>query len=945
MAVNPNWPVPEYGWNELGNAGSGAIPPDRYVNVQDRTLGSVAVQRGRQYELDQVQSGTLSATLSNKDGALDPTNTSGPWYGHIAPYQPLRVRMQYPSTVNLLTQGQATGGDVGGYVAGTIPASLNIFSSIDSTGGSIVASGTAYQGGSVFQFNSPSGHATGSLCWTKLMAGLAGTQYTMQMQVRNVTAGTSQQVKPRISWYDSLGNVTNSYGATATLTGSTTAPWTQITVTFTMPANSAAMSVGVSTAAVPSATASIQVDGWQLETGATATAFVVPGVWYPFYAGFIERWPSSWSQGGTYGVVQPTAVDAFALLSQRQLRDPLTEEIYSRSPRFLYTLGDPQGVSSFADATGQHPPAPIDVCKYGPGSLVSGTQITATDPVNGIFTGASGTVVTVSNTNPGTQYINGSTYISLGDAGITGPANSTGIWTRMLAFRYTGPMPATASAATIWSCFDGTRINDSPAGSRLTIFIGADGNLNICIAGTSGSQTILPFNGGGNVVDGNWHLALFGYNNTTAQILASLDGNVVAHYGSISASSAPVNLISDNVGALIDVTAGNGGTQNYKGDVAFLCEWPTWLDNPSITAVYSAWKNSFVGDTTDTRYGRILGWAGYTGATSVQAGVTRSMGPATGGSDAMSALQSVVETENGIHFVARDGTLTFNSRGARYNSTTPLYIFGERADLGEYAYEELTLDYDPTHLANLVQVTQSSTSQVFTAADKASQTAYFPRNMTRTLNASSGLECQDAANYLLSRYKQPVTRITSLKLHPGANASLWPVCLSLELGTRIRVMRRPFGAPAIQLDAFVEHLAWDVNDENDAFLTLQCSPVDPTPYGLFSAFHTALNVGANSGTNTLTLKNGQDNTNPLAAQIGVNQQLVIEPGTANAETVTVSAVGATSSGWTTGALTLSANLTKTHAANAVVSGVLPTGVTDPTTWDGVSALDSIAFSY
>jgi hypothetical protein len=313
------------------------------------------------------------------------------------------------------------------------------------------------------------------------------------------------------------------------------------------------------------------------------------------------------------------------------------------------------------------------------------------------------------------------------------------------------------------------------------------------------------------------------------------------------------------------------------------------------------------------------------------------------GTDVLSALQAVADTEAGTHFVAADGTITFRGRDARYNALTPAYTFGEGA--GEYPYEDCQLDYDSTHLANLVTVTQTPTGQTFTAADATSTANYFQRTFQRSLNTTSALECQDAANYLVSRYRNPLTRVTALKLHPSANPQLWPVVLSLELGTRIRVMRRPFGAPAIQLDLFVENIAFDFDDSGEAWVTLQCSPIDAQPYGVLAAWHTTSYSALTAGTSAVYVNPNGDNQNPLAAQVAVGTVIVIDPGTINAETLTVASVSATSPGWTFGVLTTTAPMAASHYQGVPICQQLPSGVTAANTWDAVSKLDSIAFAY
>ncbi|MGE7437940.1 hypothetical protein [Kitasatospora sp. NPDC001175] len=949
MAINPNWPTMLYEWGPRWNCNGAAQPLDRYVEVTARTRGRAAVQRGRQYELDQVRAGTLDLQLANNDGALDPLNASGPWYGHIMPYQPMRIRAQWPPTVNLLTQVQATCGDVGGYLPGPIPTGpqgISVFSGTDSSGGSIIASGSAWVGTNVFQFSVPSTSTVTALpLWTPQVPPQAGVTYSTQTRVRNVTSATSMQVQALIQTYDAnLALLSQQLGSTVTLTGSSSASWTQITTTSTVPTGAAYMVIGVALVALPASNALLQADGWQVEKNASPTTWVQPGVTYPIYSGFVERWPSSWDLQGTYGTVQPTAVDTFSLLSQRILRDPLTEEIYRRNPRFLFTLGDPQGSSSLTDSIGNFPPAPVAISKYGAGSLVSGTQITSASP-GGTYTGSTQTVVTINNPSPGTALPKPASFISLGSSGILGPANPAS-WTRMIAVRYPGPLPS--SAAYIWSCMDPVRGATTPNGASIFLYIDSAGLPNLAITGPGNVGSAYYFGGATNICDGNWHLLLFGYSTATAQVMASQDGSLIAYYSGIPASNTPTGLISDNVGGYVDATVGNGTSQNYAGDISYVAEFPTLFTNGDITSVYQAWKTSFAGDSSDARYQRILGWAGFSGPTNIQAGMTTSMGvAAVDGQDALSALQAVVDTENGAHYVDRTGVVVFKSRSNRYNALTPAYVLGENTAGGEIPYEGIALDFDPTRIANQVAVTQASSSQVFSAQDATSITNFFPRQLTRTVNSASTQECQDAANYLLSRYKSPAVRVSSVTLHPSANPSLlWPVCLSLELGTRIRVMRRPPApAAAIQVDCFVENIAWEFGDDGEARVTLQCSPADLTPYGLFASFHTTLNTTIASGVSSIVIRNGADNTNPAAAQLGYGQQLVLGLGTANQEMVTIQSVGTTTSGWTTATITLQAATTKSHTAGVTVCEPLPTGVTDPTTWDATSKFDSIAFAY
>lgn len=940
---NLDWPRMEHGAGLFWGANGGAVPRDLYVDVSKRTNGTATVNRGVQYEMDSVRAGEESTKLMNADGVLDPTSATSPFAGSVQPFQPYRIRAQWPPTANLASQGIASGGDAAGIAAGTITPSdvLDLASDTDSTGGSVVASATAWLGANVTQFSVPNATAAGQrVAHSAQIAVRPGQAYTLQLRVRNVTASTSLQVKPLIGWY-SVGSQTPSaytYGTTQTLTGSATAAWTYLTASGTAPAGTYGIDIGVATAATAGALCSVQTDGWQTEEGLTASAWVMPGKWEGIYAGFTEDWKSVWELGGLFGTVTASAADAISLLSQLDLTDPLSQELNAHSPRYIYTLADPAGATSATDLTGSFPALPLQASKYGAGTTSFGNAITGVSPT-GVYTGATGTVLTLTNPNPGTATAtNPTSFLNLKAAGILGPVSP--LFTRMIAFRY--PSPAPTTEAELWTAMD-ANAGVIPDG-ELRCYIDSSGHVNLIMTSfaNSGLSLSLP----NAVADGNWHLVLFGQDTATKRLFLSVDGaftDADASGGGGPYPFFPLNLVSDSVGAATYPV----GSANYsfKGDLSYVAELATALTSTDCTNLYTAWRSAAAGESSGARYARILRYAGYTGTSALATGLTTSMGPANiAGQNVMTALQAVVETENGQHYVARDGAVTFWGRDKRYDSLAPVYTFGEKADLGEWPYEDCQPVWDSTHLGNKIAVTQESTGQVFYAQDAASIAAYFPRTMTRTVNSTNALEVQDAANYLKTRYKLPLNRLVSVVLHPSANPAMWPVCLALELGTRIRVMRRPPGVTATQIDCFVENLSWSISDNNDVTVTLQCSPADLTPYGIYAAWHTTLKTTVASGVSSITVNASADTTNPLAAQLGQGQQIVLGQNTANQETVTVLSVGTTSPGWTSAVITLTAPTTKGHTAGDLINEPLPAGTTDPTTWD-TNVYDAVAYAY
>lgn len=760
-----------------------------------------------------------------------------------------------------------------------------------------------------------------------------GQQYTASMWLSRSGPDATVTMGTNIVWYTSAGiNITSSGS------GGTTVPtsgWAQTVASGTAPAGAAWARVFIAFSSPTTLTGAetIYATGLQFEQGAAATAWADPGPPVFLFTGLVERWPRTFDDlSGTYGTSKLECVDVFAALAQYTLDAPFVNEVLALGPNFFYQLNDPAGSAACADTAGRRIAAPIESSPYGVGSLTFGSSIASTSSAGG-FVGTPGPVATFNN-NPGNFQL-AETYVSIHKTTARpGPPIGTP-WTRLFAFRAPAA-PGGSNAFQMWCAAPRLATENS----FCEFAISGDGTAFLNFVDSAGTGGV-SWSSAGSVCDGNWHLAAIGVDVSTGNSTAWFDGASVSTVGSTGSQS---DILSDVIGCYVQSDIGVYGS-GFKGDAAFAAEFPFFFSNAQMTNLYNSWRSASAGESTGARYSRVLSWIGWTGPSRVAAGSTSQMGPATDvvGGTGLDGLNFIAATENGDSYANAAGVLTFNARSALYGARTPAVVFGEGqpvGNAGEWPCEIGAIDFDPSHIASSVQITQYP-GTVFTAKDTTSARRYYPRQYQRTVNTASGSEAQDAASYLLSQLKDPHQRADVIKLHPAAFIGLFPIVARIDKNTRIRFVKRPVGAPATTLDGFVQRIAWTWSAAGDVHVEYQASPADLQSYWRIGALHTTLNTQASSGQNHATINALQDAAvNKLAQSLPSGYSLTFEPGTARAETVAIAPGGipTTSLGYATATLTMATNLAFTHPAGSTVCELLPAGYTDPAAWDSASVL-------
>jgi hypothetical protein len=87
-----------------GNLALDADPDWTYLTDGSSRVASYTIDRGRQFEFDKTDAGTATVSVNDRDGTLDPTNTTGPYFGKLEPLLQIRIELWNPVTLEYQTR-------------------------------------------------------------------------------------------------------------------------------------------------------------------------------------------------------------------------------------------------------------------------------------------------------------------------------------------------------------------------------------------------------------------------------------------------------------------------------------------------------------------------------------------------------------------------------------------------------------------------------------------------------------------------------------------------------------------------------------------------------------------------------------------------------------------------------------------------------------------------
>lgn len=465
------------------------------------------------------------------------------------------------------------------------------------------------------------------------------------------------------------------------------------------------------------------------------------GVIYDVFNGYATNWRQLYDPPADAECVLE-ATDAFKVLGNISLRRSVwAQEIAADSPALWFPLDEPATATSVLD-------------------IIGGRSATLAD---GATPGQAGLVVR----DPGSALL----------LPIGGSANTGVVTAPFTAY------PATFSAIIrVGTGFRGTfaQLLDSGGNSVMALnvdFVG--GTASVDAATQTNSNRV---QGGPSLDDGNPHLVTATWD-ASGDVRLYTDGALVGGPLGITGTLNPPVRVS------IATSAGAAAAVTVDEVVAF----PSAVSAARVASWSASRATARSAELTGARVAWILDAAGWPAADrNIDAGTSTLQG-ADLGSTALAALQEVEQTEFGALFVTADGEVRFISRTSLLSApyTTSQATFGDSG--AELEYGDIEFEYDDKLIYNEAQVSRlDGTIQI--ASDSASQTKYLRRTkvISGLLQQSDSVSI-DAANWIVAHYKDPILRVTGMRLEPSAGneSTHFPQVLGRELMDRVTIVRRP----------------------------------------------------------------------------------------------------------------------------------------------------------
>lgn len=788
MALLPNWPLLAVDIDCTQGPPNGPGPNRVSLNSLGMGVSQLSASRGRQYELGNAEAGTASVAVNDPGELLNPANTASPLNSagqQLLPYRALQISAMWPLTGNIINPGVNAAFD------SSFESGIGGFQTL--APGTTLTSSTAQSFVGTHSLAVTQGLAGSAFGVFLQIPGVPGVVYTVSayVYVAPTPAGTTVQL-----------GLSSGSASVASGVASTAGVWQRLTATYTADGAVQTFLIGGSGAGG----LAFFVDAIQLELGDTASVYGATGpTLYGIHTGYVERYPQTWRDRGMWGVKPLESVDALSVLSRTIIRQSYEATIAADQPNLYIPYND------------QSAPQAV-ILPQGGSPFIGYTSIGENGQVN----------------FGGDQFLDGTATVKLAQQNLTGVIGQRQFITYLGTLQGQLSMDTQAFTIEVWARVTsglpyfgagapkpGEDVNQEPYGPAFGIgwYTFNTGDMGWEYSDPNGFSKggYFPAGGWAGYPDGNWHylaIKLVGSNG-----LVSVVDNLVSGVTTISTSQS---VMLDNFYVNAQAFWTNPITEV---SVARMATYPVALSDAQLLNHYQR-GIGYLGELTLDRASRVLSqyWAG--AFTTTSSGVVP-MAPdySYNGRAVLDVLQEITVTDNGLVYVTGAGQVVVEGRDDRYRKQTAQWVFGERTDLGEKPYTNLAYDYDPTYLYAEAQINRPG-GPVYSVVNQNALAAYGQRVFTRTLQAATDWEAQQAAAAFARRYGEARLRVQSITLDPSSNPDLWPVALGVEVSQRVTVNRRTGAGVTVTGDYFVEKVSHAVDSDSFKWtVTLQLSPV------------------------------------------------------------------------------------------------------------------------
>jgi len=713
----------------------------------------------------------------------------------------------------------------------------------------------------------PTVGTTGGYASSNFMSLASGNTYLLDVPV---VAGKPLTVS---LWYKSSssstlklfdgGWISSGTTATASVTLSASASYTQFSVTYNSTAPKLTLAIVTGGAC--------SVDGVRVEFGSSVTASTETPTIYNLFNGFVERFPQSF-QAPNRGEVNMTATDAVSLMSQNSLVNPYAALAVQDASTYLYFPLNESDSISVDVYSAVHSSGVItyrSLNSFVVGDYVTVTGMGANSVENKAVTFSDGITFKVSATGSGTVYgagvatatrvysqsgnayanttavgyTTGSGTIALGEqntlAGFNGDTNihfSTTSSADVAEITALIPAGVQTSVGTnfmldVWVKWDtaGTFLNLGHAsGITTTVGVTTTGFLTATRSGAGGG-TVTQSGNANRFQTGVWRLVRVYYDGTNLKLgMADYDSTTATSiygFGFSTLAVPATNVLSFTLGSILSGFVGSCAAFRYGA-------YSSTNQGSAITKnLFQVGWTGYSGAKTGSRFADVMqNYSGFN-YTPIAAdlGINHSGVMNLANRTLQDVVQVTSDTEQGYWYVDGSGFVTFKDQTHRKYTTpnlTPVQFADNATDI-QYDGTSVVVNYDLTFVYN--QVTVTCNGSAFYAEDATSINRYFPRTLNIATENAYPSEVSTLATTLLSKYKDPKARLETITFTPVRNPSTWGALLGLEVGDFVQVTRSPLGATAITFKGWVEQIEHEFDAQSADWLTrITVSPHLPT---------------------------------------------------------------------------------------------------------------------